>query len=388
MKTIKKIITTPLLIGLGIAAHSASAIELTTIDNTKFEFTGYFKADAIMSQYSDGRLPPANIGRDFYVPGVTPVGGESSSVDTDFSAKQTRFGFRTTTGLDNGSQITSYIEMDFMATPNGNERVSNSYTPRLRHAFVKYNSLLVGQTWTTFMNVSSLPESLDFIGTTDGSPFIRQVQVRYSIGNLDISAENPETTLTPAYTNSRVITDSGAMPDLVAKYHIAQGKLKMSIAGIARQLNYDDNNGDTTDTLGYGISVAGKMEMANGDIRVSATAGDGLGRYMGLNFANGAVLNADSSLDSIASTAATFAYRHLWNHQWRSNIMASFINVDAPENVASTMSSSAYSSRINVIYSPVKKLDFGAELAYANRELVSGDSGSMNRLQFSAKYAF
>jgi hypothetical protein len=42
----------------------------------------------------------------------------------------------------------------------------------------------------------------------------------------------------------------------------------------------------------------------------------------------------------------------------------------------------------NLIYQAAKKLMFGIEYKFANREVESGLEGDMNRLQFSAKYDF
>jgi hypothetical protein len=48
----------------------------------------------------------------------------------------------------------------------------------------------------------------------------------------------------------------------------------------------------------------------------------------------------------------------------------------------------ATSYHANIIYSPQPKLDFGAEIMYADREIESGLDGNLTRVQFSAKYAF
>ncbi|NNK33905.1 MAG: porin, partial [Xanthomonadales bacterium] len=45
-------------------------------------------------------------------------------------------------------------------------------------------------------------------------------------------------------------------------------------------------------------------------------------------------------------------------------------------------------AHVNLIYSPVPKMDFGFEFMYADREVESGADGDLTRLQFSAKYAF
>jgi hypothetical protein len=44
--------------------------------------------------------------------------------------------------------------------------------------------------------------------------------------------------------------------------------------------------------------------------------------------------------------------------------------------------------QINLLYSPVTKLDLGIEYLRADRAIENGDDGAMNRLQFSAKSSF
>ena len=70
------------------------------------------------------------------------------------------------------------IAADFLGSGQGNELVSNSYSPRLRRAFVKYGNWLAGQEWSTFQNTSAIPESASFLILSDGMVFIRQPQIR------------------------------------------------------------------------------------------------------------------------------------------------------------------------------------------------------------------
>jgi hypothetical protein len=42
----------------------------------------------------------------------------------------------------------------------------------------------------------------------------------------------------------------------------------------------------------------------------------------------------------------------------------------------------------NLFYSPLPKLDIGAEFRYAQRELENGTDGDLNRLQLTTKYSF
>ena len=93
--------------------------------------------------------------------------------------------------------LVEYLGSGFLASDQGNEVVSNSYSPRLRHAFISYNKWTFGQTWMTFFNVGALPENLDFVGPAESTIFGRQAMVRYTMGNWQFAAENPETTVTP-----------------------------------------------------------------------------------------------------------------------------------------------------------------------------------------------
>ncbi|WP_075187085.1 DcaP family trimeric outer membrane transporter [Teredinibacter haidensis] len=388
MKAITKAVLTSGLAAASLcAATGTQAIELGTYDNTTVKLGGYIKLDAISSTYSDGTLAAGNLGRDFYVPSLTPVGGESANSTMDIHAKQSRFNIGTTTSLD-GHTLKTFVEMDFHATPNGNERVSNSYTPRMRHAFLTYDNWLFGQTWSTFQNVGALPETVDFIGNTDFGIFVRQAQVRYTAGNFQFSVENPETTITPFGGGTRIVTDQNALPDFVGRYNYSSDNLAFSAAVLARQLAYNDTVNDSS-TSSLGLSLSGKYKIGKDDIRFGLNSGSGMGRYIGLNVANGAVMTASGDLETIDSTAYYLAYRHLWNEKWRSNISYSAITVDNDTDLTGTaVTDSTDSLRVNLFHSPVPNLSLGGELAFANRELESGVDGSMTRVQFSAKLAF
>ena len=120
-----------------------------------------------------------------------------------------------------------------------------------------------------------------------------------------------------------------------------------------------------------------------------ASTGKGMGRYMGLNTANGAVLKQDGTLKAISSTGVFGSFRHFWAEKWRSNLTLGYLWVDnKTDYTGSGVTKDAASLHVNLIYSPQPKLDFGIEYMYANREVESGYNGNMNRVQFSAKFAY
>ena len=371
-----------------LGEHEAAVAEKT--HKHSFKFGGYVKLDTIYSDYGSGSYSGA--GRDFYIPGTVPVGPKGADGESylDLHAKESRINFRSTHLLDNGSKLGTFIEMDFLLAPSGNERVSNSYQPRLRHAFLTYNNWLFGQTWMTFFNVGALPENLDFVGPAESTIFGRQAMIRYTSGNWQFAIENPETTITPYGGGGRIVTDDNKVPDLVLRYNLKGDWGGFTAAGIVRQLRYDSGPGVSDSETGWGISLSGKFVFGNkDDFRWMASTGSGMGRYMGLNTANGAVLDADGDLHAIDSTGVFGSYRHLWSDKWRSNFTVGYLAVDNDTDLTGMgVTKNATSYHINAIFSPVPKLDFGIEFMYADREVESGADGDLKRLQFSAKYAF
>jgi hypothetical protein len=354
----------------------------------------------IYSDYDSGSSSGA--GRDFYIPGTIPVGDGEGESYLDLHAKESRINFRSTHNLENGAKIGTFVEMDFLLSGQGNERVSNSFAPRVRHAFLTYNKWLFGQTWMTFFNVGALPENLDFVGPAESTVFGRQAMIRYTNGPWQFAVENPETTITPYGGGGRVVADDNRVPDMVGRYNMTGDWGSFTVAGIARELRCDGcmtyPDPDDPDvrlavddsTWGYGVSLSGKHKIGAGnDFRWMATLGKGMGRYFGLNLANGAVVDATGNLEAIDSWGVFGSYRHLWNDKWRSNFTLGYADVDNDVALTGTgVTSDASSVHVNLIYSPQPKLDFGVELMYANREVESGADGDLTRLQFSAKYAY
>ncbi|MBW4965028.1 porin [Pseudoalteromonas sp. CR1] len=384
---LKTLAASAVLCALSSTSYAATAAK---IGDTEFTYGGYIKLDTMWSDYSAGASAGTSVGRDFYVPSTLTVGDDDSSDAVfDMHARQSRFNFGTSTLLDNGKKINSKIEIDFLASAaGGNERVSNSFAPRIRHAFITYDGWLFGQTWSNFQNVGALPETLDFVGPAEGTVFVRQAQIKYTTGAWSFSLENPESTITTA-GGSRVATDDASLPDFTARYTHKADWGNLVVTALARQLTYKVGSIDADETS-FGISASGMFKVSDDNIKFMLTQGKGLGRYVGLNVAHGAVLNGDE-LDAIDSTSGFVAYQHKWNSQWRSTFLYSFFSADNNTDLLSvsgdpTESTQSYSA--NILYSPVKRLTFGAELKHAERETQSGVDGDLDRLQFSVKYAF
>ena len=371
---------------------STQAVELQ-VGSTTVEVGGYVKVDAMLTNYNNG-TPASSALDDFYIPSLIPTslpGAADTSESTKFNAhaKQTRFNLKSTTNLDNGKQVKGLLEMDFgPGSPASNGEVTtNRSGVDLRHAAITYDKWTIGQTWTNAMNTSSLADTLDFFTLADGVLAARQAQVRYTNGPFSASLENPETRINTA--SGRVDTNDGVMPDATIKYTHSGKFGNVSVAGLARQLKYEDPASGIKTTKGAGgISVAGKLNVGQqDDVRFSLTSGKGLGRYTGLALNSDGYLDANSKIKTIDQTAATAAYRHVWTPKTNSTIGYSVYKGDADAD-AGVFNEKAQSLHANVQYSPTKELTLGVEYIHGKLEKSNGAEGDMDRLQFAAKYSF
>lgn len=361
------------------------------VGKTVVAYAGYVKLDAISQRTSGGQLPVGAFTREFLFPSAIPVGGEPSGFDTDFSSRQSRFIFTTATDVGDAHKLKSHIELDFIVTEGGNKRITNSFTPRLRQAFITYDNWLFGQAWSNFQNLKALPDTLDFIGITPGTVFNRQPQVRWSKNGLSVSLESPDTVITTR-TGTMIEGDNDVAPDLVVRKDFVRPWGHVTTAGIARMLRVGDKSmiaGNDT-ALGYGMSVSGRINLGKRDnFRFMANAGDGIGRYIGLNLVNDAAVDDNSNLDPIFTISGYGAYQHFWSPRLRSSVAASYFKADNPVAFTTRLvTDESWNGLANLIWNPVDPLDIGIEVMYAQRQLEDGRSGNLQRVQFSTRYNF
>lgn len=399
------------------------------IGDTRFSLKGYVKLDALSSSFSEGEVGRVT-GRDFYVPNAIPVfgglapAGNIASPNTagangksrnfyDMHAKQTRFIVDTETPTAGGDTLKGHLEMDFLSSTQGDERITNGYSPELRQAWLSYGKWLAGQAWSTFQDLGALPETVDFVGSSDGSVFVRQPQLRYTTGPWQLSAENSQTVVGDSSANATgtlasgstasatakasagpIETNDNAMPDLVARYTYKSGFGHLSLAALGRQIKAKNPVAGGVNTgsaeTGYGLSLSGKIKtVGQDDIRFMLTSGRAIGRYLALNTANDAVLNtATGELEPIRVSAGYVTYHHAWNDRLRSNLQVSAFHAGNPASITPDATRSVHSGLVNLIYAATPKLDLGVEALHARRKVEGGAEGSLDRLQFMAKYNF
>ncbi len=348
---VKKLVLATSLLAVTGAANAGYTVKLDGGDT--ITFGGYVKADA---RYVSGDIAAT----DYWYGGGTVLSESQSNFGV--AVNETRL----TTKWVHGD-ITGYIGMDFYGgavSGGGNEVFSNSSGLRLRQAFIKYKNVLVGQAWTTFQNTSALAEAADFGGPLVGSAFIRQSQIRYTMGGLQLSIENPETY--GGYRGSKDKRDDN-IPDFIGKYTFKGDWGNVSVSALARQLKTVSN--ETESAVGFG--VAGRVKTFGKDDFRFQVHGGNVGRYVGVTASTDIV-----GEEVEETTSVMVAYRHFWTDTLRSSVFYGNTTTEETDVDRSHWG-------VNLFQNVTKQLSFGIEVG--NFEMAESNADS-NYVQFSTKF--
>ncbi|MGR8935893.1 MAG: DcaP family trimeric outer membrane transporter [Gammaproteobacteria bacterium] len=366
--------------------------------NTSVGLGGYVKLDTLFSSVTAGR---DQLGNQILLFSQIPVDNASKAHEqTTFHAKESRLWFKSYTPTHWGD-INTYLEIDFFG-----DAATYTYTPRLRHAFGTFGNFLGGQTWTTFLNVAALPDSLDVIGVSAGAvnnfrqPLIRWTQPftwNATPLELQFALESPRSLVwVPASFEgnggpSFVSSDDGQYPDIVARLNFEPDWGSLSLAGLVRQIRYTQPS--TTfqqERWGGGVNLAGKIDTIGLDnVRFMLHYGNGAGRYVTTaNTFGDAALDDNGDMNLIETYGGMFAYQHWWNKQWRSSVIYGVSSSEQPDYANAALTRQVQSLQANLLWSPVKEAMMGIEYIYATRELLDNRDGWLHRIQLSARYNF
>lgn len=342
--------------------------------STSVKVGGYVKLDA---RYSTNGVTGTGGGLTLLRQDVATQSNDDRDGRAELSARESRFYIKTTTDLDNGKKVGTYIEGDFFGA-GGNEFVSNSFGFRLRQAYATYDRWLFGQSWTTFMDLNHLGELNDF-GQHASTIFARQAQIRYTYplesGSLMFAVENGESL-------GGTSSDDESTPDFVARWNHKGDWGSASISGLARTLTLDNGTTDDTKVAGA-VSLTGKFKtVGKDDLRLQYNYG-ALGRYMGFALFNDTRVDANNEVDKIDSWGASAAYRHWWTDKSRSTLMYSYAEADDPANLED-----AWTLHANYMYDLTKTVRVGLELARKEVTLNGGATRDVTNIHFATRVVF
>lgn len=327
-------------------------------------------------------------------------------------ARTSRIGIEAATPTQWG-QLMAKVEGDFNNDPRtGNSAVygslnniytqqaTNSYDFRLRHAYFQLGPWLVGQTWSTFMDIDNTPETVDFNGPI-GSTFIRQPQIRYTYvtpqyGNFTAAIENSSSYVLDS-TGTATADGFAKVPDLVLRWDRALPWGSLSLRAVSHELRVDNGSNVDQSRRGYGLAASGQIKTVGDDfISWIVTGGHGIGRYF--NYIEGAAYDATTNKILMEkSLGIVLGYQRKFNDTFRMNFVLgtqkNYNNDYTDFAIANGFGGGQFGvnrrvtqAHIGGIWNPIKQVDVGAEYIWGKRETLLGEKGDMSRINLLARY--
>jgi hypothetical protein len=312
---------------------------------------------------------------------------------TTMSAAGSRFNVEVRTPVGK-THVRSFIEGDFAGPEE---------TFRLRHAYAQFRHAVIGQTWSTFSDPHAPPEDLDFEGISSEN-LVRQTQLRWewrrdeAVG-IALAAEFPRVSLTGG-------EGVNLMPDVIGRLrwrisdtsHLQFAALVRSIRG-----EFALAPGNVQDVNGWGVSLSGAFPFHFRGLTdrfvFQITRGEGVARYINdLNKLGGQDAWFDAATGDLVALEAWgwyFDYEHMWK-RWqatrdrnlRSSLIWSRVGIDNEDFQPGDAYRQTDRFTFNLIFSPIPRIDIGAEYITGRREDKDGESGRANQFQFVSVFRF
>ena len=280
-------------------------------------------------------------------------------------------------------------------------------TFRLRHAWGELGQIGAGQTWSPFMDPDVFPNSVEYWGP-NGMVFFRNVQLRWTPwqkgdSNFVIALERPGASADQGDYAGHIALEgvSGRfpLPDLSAHFRKAGGWGHVQVAGMLRQIKWDDLNDDQYDlsgsATGWGINVSSNLKLAKHVARLQVVYGEGIQNYMndapvdvGIenNFSNPVTPIVGKALPVLGIVAFLDLN---WNAKWTSTVGYSMVDIDNSDAQLDDAFQKGQYALANVLYYPTSNLFLGPEIQWGKREnFRDGFTSDDVRIQFSVKYSF
>jgi hypothetical protein len=299
------------------------------------------------------------------------------------------------TPIDEGPFLWTRLQANLFG-PDGSTR------PQLTQAWVRVgDALLVGKTYSTFMDDAVLPTTLDYNGPS-GVSFVRQWLARVSLplgGPLRVEAAVEE-----AQADARAeaggllrVRTSAARPDLAARLRLEGERAHAQLAVLSRRIDVDVEGSAagapvasaSRRVTGQGVSLSASVP-AVGEDTLSAqwVRGEGIGRYFNDGVSTiGAAIGTDLRVMPITLSGTTLYYRRAWASELASTFGASRLQVagDASLRPPQALRTLTYASA-NLVWRIAPTLFAGGELQWGEAVAEGGARATTLRGQLSLRW--
>lgn len=331
--------------------------------------------------------------QDTLIVSSTPFGAAPSA--QRLSVRSSQLDWVSRTPLEGGPFVWTRLQANLFG-PDGTTR------PQLIQAWVRWgDTLLIGKTYSTFMDDAVLPTTLDYNGPS-GMAFVRQWLARVSLPlggpvRLDASVEEAQADARAELDEQVRVGSRAARPDLAARLRIEGERAHAQLAVLSRRLDVDAQTGPASAptasagrrVAGQGVSLSASVPTFGEDtLSVQWVRGEGIGRYFndGVS-ATGAALGTDLRVVPITLAGTTLYYRRAWADGLASTFGASRLRIDgdASPRAADALRALTYASA-NLVWRIAPTVFAGAELQWGEAAAVDGARASTVRGQLSVRW--
>jgi hypothetical protein len=319
------------------------------------------------------------------------------------SVRQTRFGVKAGIPTEMGELKTTF-EFELFGTGVD----AGQTTFRLRHAYAELGQFGAGQTWSPFMDPDVFPNSIEYWGPS-GMVFFRNVQIRWTPiqegdSRLVLALERPGASADQGNYADRIalqnIKPRFQYPDLSGHYKYGQQWGYVQLAGIVREMKWDDLNGDAVDLsgtgTGWGLNLSSNLKVTPNDVvRLQYMYGNGVENYM--NDATTDVGVATETVNGVPHIkgktlpvqGAVAFLDHNWSPKLSTSIGWSNVTIYNSNGQAANAFRQGNYALVNLLATPVKNWMYGAELQWGERSnYKDGFTTDQFRVQFSVRANF
>jgi hypothetical protein len=238
--------------------------------------------------------------------------------------------------------------------------------------------------------------------------FFRNVQLRWTPwqsgdSRLAIALERPGASADQGNYAGRIelqdVKGRFPLPDLSGHFRKAGGWGHVQLAGILRQMKWDDLNDDRFELsgkeTGWGVNLSSNLKLQKHVARLQVAYGEGVQNYwndapvdVGIqnNFSNPRTPVVGKALPILGIVAFLDLN---WNDKWTSTVGYSLVDIENSTGQSANAFKKGQYALANVLYHPAADVFLGPEVQWGQRENYrDGFTVDDVRIQFSAKYNF
>ena len=310
-----------------------------------------------------------------------PVGEDALTQARFFMVpNQTRLGFEVNRSSLIGP-VKLKIETDFLGANN---------SLRIRHAYVESGNFIIGQTWSTFTDVNSVPSTVDIDGP-NSSVILRTIRIRYAdkvfTNNIKyiVSLETPDPDVSIADSLNDKIP-SQFLPDiagqLIHKYPFGY----LSLSGIIRSITVKDSAESSDQILGVGVLFAGVYNLDNDNkLLFQGVFGRAISRFITALEGKGIDLVYNPGTETFEATQA-FGLLGSYSHTWMSGVTSAFtvgmVGINNKDYEPPDAFSQSWYYSGNIFWNTTMSVRLGLEFSQGRRINKNGEFGKATRIGF------